>query len=240
MSLFRSIVFAALFAGVLTGFVTSGLQLLGTTPLILQAETYETAAATADPAEAGPAGHHGEQAAAHHHHDDGAAWAPHDAFERTSATVLANILTAFGSALLLTGLMSVRGRPVDWREGLLWGLGGFACVMLAPSIGLPPALPGAPELPLAERQAWWLATAVLTACGLGLISFVRRPWAIAAALVAIAAPHVFGAPTAPDGGSGLVPSALASQFTAAALITSLASWAMLGVLSGHFLQRGRT
>ena len=41
-------------------------------------------------------------------------------------------------ALVLTGLMSLRGTNTGWREGLLWGVAGFAAVMLAPMIGLPP------------------------------------------------------------------------------------------------------
>ena len=44
MSLFRTIVLAALLAGLATGVVSAAVELLTTVPLILQAETYEHAA----------------------------------------------------------------------------------------------------------------------------------------------------------------------------------------------------
>ncbi len=124
---------------------------------------------------------------------------PADGVERTAFTLAANILTAIGYALALTGLISMRGKALGWREGLMWGLAGFACVMIAPLLGLPPELPGTPSAPLADRQVWWIATAAATACGLALIAFHRKPWTAVAAIVLIAAPHVIGAPAAPEG-----------------------------------------
>ena len=50
-------------------------------------------------------------------------WEPEEGFQRNAFTVGANILTAIGFALLLTGVYAIRGRHVTWREGLLWGLG---------------------------------------------------------------------------------------------------------------------
>jgi cobalt transporter subunit CbtA len=232
----RAIVYTSVLVGLVAGAAVSALQLFATTPLILKAEAYETAAETA-PA---PAAHsHADNAAPHSHEDAGhhGGWQPEDGLERNGLTVAANILTAIGYALVLTGLISLHGRPVTWREGALWGLAGFACVMLAPTLGLPPELPGTPAGPLEERQLWWIGTACATAAGLGLIAFKRAPWSIALAAVLIAAPHLIGAPSAPQGEYALAPEALERQFVIAATLTSLAFWALLGSLSGALLRR---
>jgi cobalt transporter subunit CbtA len=149
----------------------------------------------------------------------------------------ANTLTAIGYALVLTGLIAFSGRPATWRSGFIWGMGAFACVMLAPTLGLPPELPGTPAGPLAERQLWWLATVVATAAGLGLIAFNGKPWAVALALLLIAAPHLIGAPLAPAGETALAPEALHHQFIMAAVVTSFVFWMLLGSLSGAVLRR---
>jgi predicted cobalt transporter CbtA len=44
------------------------------------------------------------------------------------------------------------GHDLDARRGLLWGLGGFAALHLAPAVGLPPELPGMASADLAARQ----------------------------------------------------------------------------------------
>lgn len=138
MSFFRNIVFTAILVGILGGFAVSAMQAFGTTPLILQAETFESAGEAPHSHDA-PAP--GAAVPAHEHNDE--AWAPADGFERTAYTVAANVLTAIGYALVLTGLISLRGTNTGWREGLLWGVAGFAAVMLALMIGLPPELPEA-------------------------------------------------------------------------------------------------
>jgi cobalt transporter subunit CbtA len=233
MHSFRAIVYTSVLVGLVAGFAVSALQVVATTPLILQAETYETAAQPA------PAVHsHGDNPAPHTHEHE--AWQPEDGVERNGLTVAANILTAIGYALVLTGLISLRAQPITWREGVLWGLGGFVCVMLAPMLGLPPELPGTPAGPLEERQLWWIATACATAAGLGLLAFKHTPWAITVAAVLMAAPHLIGAPAAPEGEQALVPAALEHQFVIAATLTSLAFWTLLGGLSGAVLRRFET
>ncbi|MBY5361865.1 CbtA family protein [Rhizobium leguminosarum] len=236
MSLFRSIVFTAALTGVIVGVSVSAVQFAGTSQLIAKAEVYEKAgevepqAITTSPmvdAHVHDAGHD---------HEEGA-WEPADGFERMAFTVAANMLTAIGYALVLCGLIAMRGKPVTWREGLLWGLAGFACVMLAPMLGLPPELPGTPSAPLGGRQLWWIGTALATAAGIGLIAFKRKPWAALIAIALIAAPHLIGAPAAPEGTHALAPEALEHQFVAAAVMTSLLFWALLGSLSGTLFNR---
>jgi cobalt transporter subunit CbtA len=232
--MFRSIVFTAMLVGLIVGIAVSATQFLGTSQLILQAEVYENAGAAEAAHEHDTAIAATHEHAAAHEHDKGG-WAPADGFERHAFTAAANILTAIGYALVLTGLLAMRGKPVGWREGLLWGLAGFACVMLAPMIGLPPELPGTPAAPLEARQIWWIGTALATAAGIGLIAFQRKPWAAAVAIALIAAPHLIGAPAAPQGEYALAPEALERQFITAAMLTSLVFWTLLGSLSGTVL-----
>lgn len=227
-----SIVFRAVQAGLAVGLIVALAHQLWTVPLIRQAEVYEHAAETRSAAPS-RAHDHGD---AHDHDHGGDSWAPAEGFERAAFTVGADILTAIGFALLLSGAYVLSGRRVAWREGVLWGLAGFAAFSLAPSLGLPPELPGMPETPLASRQAWWIATAALTAAGLALLLLHRRPWSIALAIVLIAAPHLWGAP-APSTESGAVPVALWRSFVIAATATSFLSWVLLGALTGYLHER---
>ncbi len=112
--------------------------------------------------------------------------------------LLADILTGVGFALLLGAGLTLRGGEVGWRQGLLWGLAGFATFTIAPSLGLPPQLPGSEAAPLFDRQLWWLGTAVATGGALALIAFTTRArWTILGAVL-IVLPHLYGAPEPPD------------------------------------------
>ncbi len=251
MSIFRSIVFTSVLVGVIAGASVSVVHYFTTEPLILAAEVYESAGeATAPPAThsheapaadatAVPAHSHDAAAttAAPAHEHDEEAWGPADGFERYAYTLAANILTATGFSLMLNGLFYAAGRPVSWRQGLIWGLGGFVAVMLAPGLGLHPELPGTPAAPLFDRQLWWIGTALATAIGLALLAFNRTPWSAALAMVLIVAPHVIGAPPAPEGVEALAPAALEHRFVVLATMTSLMFWALLGTLSGYFHRR---
>ena len=155
MSLLRSIVFTAALVGLVAGLVMTALQQFGTQPLIVQAEVIEeaNAAKAATPHDHAAAGEHDhaaltaqeEAAAAGHHGAD--EWAPADGAERFGWTLAANIVAGIGFALLLVAASELRGGLTSWREGLLWGLAGFAVFTLAPSIGLPPEAPGVEGAP---------------------------------------------------------------------------------------------
>jgi cobalt transporter subunit CbtA len=224
--MFRRIFLTALIAGAVAGLFDAGVQRLRIVPLIQQAEIYEAA---------------GE---AHHGHDHAeapgaAAWEPEPGLERTFYTVLADVLTGIGLGLLLTGavaLASLGGHVVDARRGLLWGAAGFAAFTLAPSLGLPPGLPGMAAAELAERQVWWIGTATATAIGIAFIVFRSAPLyrALGAALIAL--PHIVGAPHPPEHG-GSVPPELAAQFVLASIVTAAAFWLVLGSVSGWLYRR---
>lgn len=222
------------FAGLLAAIVLTLLQSLWVTPLILQAETFETAAPVAEHS-------HEAQVAAHQHeHEghghDGEAWAPEDGWQRTLSTGLSNLVVAVGFALMLAGLFTLRAPNQTW-QGLLWGLGGFAVFSLAPSAGLPPELPGSAAADLLLRQSWWIGTAVATATGLGLIAFARH-WALRGiGLLLLAVPHLIGAPQ-PEVHQSLAPEALAQEFILASLLTNALFWSALGLAAAWFFARG--
>lgn len=218
----------ALLAGIGAGLVGWGLHMFGTTPLILEAEVYENAApAPAEPTVATDG---------HDHQHDAEAWAPADGWERNAYSLGAQLITGVGFAFLLTAAIVFFGKGADWRRGLLWGLAGFACFTLAPSIGLPPELPGTEAAPLVERQLWWIGTVIATAGGLFAAAKLRNVYGYAIAVVLIAAPHVIGAPH-PETPGGLAPEELEHKFILVAIASSLVFWLVLGALTGAFFKR---
>lgn len=234
MPVFRSIVFSAALAGLIVGVVISIAQFFGTVPLIQQSEVYERKAVAATP----PAGHDhaaaaSDQTKAHRHESE---WEPEEGLQRNAFTVAANILTAIGFALLLTGVYAIRGRQVMWREGLLWGLAGFVVFTAAPGLGLPPELPGMAVAELTARQTWWIATAAATAGGLCLLAFRPAAWAAVLGLAVIALPHLIGAPLAPESHSE-IPASLSHRFIVIVTLTSLLFWALLGVATSLAFER---
>ena len=233
MSVFRSIVFSAALSGLVVGAAVTGIQHLGTVPLILKGEVYEEEAKAAG-AKAPVANATAVAIAVHSHEAE--AWEPHEGLERNAYTAAANILTGIGFALLLGGFFALRGKPVSAREGLFWGLAGFTVFTLAPGLGLPPELPGIPAAPVEQRQLWWIATAAATGTGLYLLIFQRAVWAGILAIALIAAPHVIGAPQLAEMHTN-VPEALSRQFVAAVTVTSLIFWALLGPLTAVFQRR---
>ena len=229
MTAFRSIVFAAALAGLLVGVFVTLAQRAATVPLIAQAEVFERQAETG--------GHqHAPHDPATAAGQDDAAWHPADGFERTAYTALFNVVVWIGFALLLNGAMVLLRRPVTWREGFLWGLGSFIAFVIAPGLGLPPELPGVPAAPLLPRQAWWLATVLMTATGLCLIAFNRSVAVAVAAIVILAAPHLIGAPRL-DQVETNVPDYLSRDFVVASTLTALPCWALLGGLTGYFFRK---
>jgi len=235
MTVFRNVVFIAAIAGLLSGVVMAGMQTFATVPLILQAEVYE---------EAGGGHDHGSahnmsgmemsapataEAAAPAEEEE--AWEPADGFERFSFTVLANIVTGIGFALVLVAVSELAGGIANWRQGVFWGFAGFAVFTLAPGLGLPPELPAMPAADLAARQVWWIGTAVATAAGLGLIAFRSSLVLSLVGVALIVAPHVIGAPQ-PASHETPIPQDLHHQFVVAVTVTNLIFWVVLGALVG--------
>jgi len=216
------------FTGLLAALLLTLLQSIWVAPLILKAETFENAPVATQV-------HEHAEAAAHSH--DAEAWEPEDGWQRVLSTTGGNLVVAVGFALMLAGLYTLRA-PTRTAQGLLWGLAGYATFVLAPTLGLPPELPGTAAADLAQRQLWWIGTAGSTAAGIALIVFGRN-WllkVLGAAILAV--PHLIGAPQ-PEVHSMLAPEALEAQFKIASQLTNVAFWLALGLISAWLFRRNR-
>ncbi|MDQ0740138.1 CbtA family protein [Pseudomonas sp. W4I3] len=218
------------FTGLLAALLLTLLQSFWVAPLILQAETFESAPVAVEQAHEHVAG-----AGAHTH--DAEAWQPADGWQRVLSTTGGNLVVAVGFALMLAGLYTLRP-PTRTAQGLLWGLAGYATFVLAPTLGLPPELPGTAAADLAQRQIWWVGAAASTAAGIALLVF-GRSWLLKMLGVAIlVVPHVIGAPQ-PEVHSMLAPQALEAQFKIASQLTNVAFWLALGLFSAWLFRRQR-
>lgn len=237
--MFRRIFLTAILAGLLGGLVISVVQEFTTTPLILHAEDFENSG--------GDGSHkHGlldrsitliAPALAHGPADSATStWAPGGGLERKLFTTLANIITGIGFALILTACFTLAGRPISGQTGVLWGLAGFGIASLAPSLGVPPELPGTLSADLVSRQSWWFLCVAATAGGLWAMVFRKGAGWMIGGIVAIALPHLIGAPQ-PEGIGGNVPPELAAHFVAASLVTAAIFWCATGWLAGTFWER---
>ena len=235
MTALRNMFFVAALAGLAAGVVMTLLQFFATVPLILQAETFENAAPAAVELHDHGAAMNPAAGQAQDHHHEAEEWAPADGFQRMSLTAVANIVTSIGFGLLLVAASEFAGGISSPRQGVLWGLAGFAVFTLAPGLGLPPELPAMPAAELAPRQIWWLTCVVLTAGGLGLIAFGRSGWLTLLGVALLVAPHLVAAPQ-PESFESPIPEALHHRFVVAVTVTNLVFWTLLGAATG-FLRR---
>lgn len=232
-TMLKRIVLTALAAGALAGVFMWGIQAVKVVPLILQAEVYEEQGAAA------PQAHDHGPAAAEAQHSHAAAhdeWQPVEGLERQAFTLLADLIIGIGFAFILVGAVALSGRDLTWRQGILWGLAGFAAFYGAPAMGLAPEVPGMQAADLVARQIWWISTVVATAAGLALAVFSKRAWVVVAGVALILLPHLIGAPTH-EPQSSLLPAEIAAQFAVASLVTVELFWMLLGGLTGYFYGR---
>jgi len=240
--LFRNIVFSALLVGVVSGGVLTAAQFFQVIPIILSAEQFEAEPATVAPAVTPPVDHK------IHKHTSENVWGPENGIERTSFTLLTNILTAVGFSLLLLVAIVALQKPdskakLNWWHGIFWGAAGYTIFFMAPAFGLPPEIPGATAAPLESRQLWWFLAVICTAAGLGGAVFFKRTWRWAF-LGFLVVPHLLGAPHISIGMfEGQPPAAaaelavLAQQFIIATAITSATLWLTLGITSVWTVRR---
>ena len=239
---FSRIVSTAVAAGLLAGLALTAVQMVQVTPIILQAEAYEDAAPA--PAAAVPAAHaHAEATPAHEHAHENehahehAGWKPENGTERTLYTVLANATMGIAYALLLCAALTVAGARPTLRQGLLWGAASYVVFFVAPSLGLPPELPGTSAAPLGQRQLWWSLTALSTAGGLALLAFGRHtaPRYIAG-MILLVAPQLIGAPQ-PLVHTRTAPAELVQVFIVASALANAAFWLVLGWFTAYFYKK---
>ncbi|MBX8501905.1 CbtA family protein [Pseudomonas cichorii] len=227
--MFKRIIQTAGFSGLLAALLLTLLQSFWVSPLILQAETFEKA-----PAEHVHEHDHADASAAGHSHDE-EAWEPEDGWQRILSTTGGNLVVAVGFALMLVALYTLRA-PGRTSQGALWGLAGFAVFVLAPTLGLPPELPGTAAADLNLRQYWWIGTAASTAAGLALIAFGQNGLLKVLGAAIVVVPHLIGAPQ-PLTHESLAPEALESQFILASLLTNALFWVALGLISAWLFRR---
>jgi|SRR5215470_6173725 len=201
-------------SGTLAGLALFVVQRLTVIPLIETAETYEAA-------------QHANTGAPHE--EEG--WQPANSRERTLFTAMTTILTGIGFAAILFGGLVLSGARVNARSGALWGLVAFVCFGLAPALGLPPQPPGTAVAGVAERQIWWIGTALATALGLWLAAGQKRTWLFRiTGIVCLLLPHLIGAPV--GRGQSAVPAQLIRRFAITSLVTTGIFWLMLGITGG--------
>lgn len=219
--MWRRIFATGLVAGAVCGGAVCIVQHFTTTPLLLRAEQFERGAGGA-----------AETAAA----ADALSAA---ALKRTMSTAVTTVLLAMGFALILSGVFALHpGLPaVDAAAGVLWGAAGFTVFMLAPALGMPPAVPGAAVAELGARQWWWLTTVAATAVGLWLLVFGGLKTVRAAAVALLALPHVAGAPAATVVAPSELPAELAARFAATTLAVGALFWGLLGAVTAALYRR---
>jgi cobalt transporter subunit CbtA len=223
LTTFRELVVAALWTGLLAGLLLTAAQQIQVIPTLLQAEVYEENAAAAVVANAENS---------HEHHE----WQPENGWERTFFTAVANIGLAVGFALLIGAGMCLRGGAGNWRKGLMWGLAGYAVFFVAPSLGLPPEVPGTTAAKLEDRQVWWLMTVLDTAFGLSLLVFAKTRVNKFYGAVLLIAPHLIDAPQ-PEFHSSAAPAELAQSFIIATVFANAVFWLAIGGLMGQFYKK---
>lgn len=228
LAVFKRIIAVAASAGILAGLLLTAVQQIRVIPILLQAESYEKAAAAA----AGFQFRHAERSMGHDHE----AQQPAKGLERAMLNAVSNVILAIGFALLLGATMFLSGRTLGWRSGVLWGLAGYAVFFVAPSFGLLPEVPGTETARLADRQIWWLMTVLFTAAGLSFLVFART-WAIRVlGVVLLGTPHFIGAPQALIH-SSTAPAELKDSFIYATVLANFVFWLCLGGLLGFFYKK---
>jgi cobalt transporter subunit CbtA len=239
--MFQKMLTGALGAGVAAWLLAAVLHFAFVQPYILLGEQYESGAAEhfagvahGDDHAADAAVTEGDTAVAEDH-DHAAGSDESSGLTRDFWTVVFFGLVYVGYAMVLVagfGLASAYGKTITAREGILWGIAGFAVFQLAPAMGLAPELPGTMAADLADRQVWWWGTSLATALGLASIAYGRGVAALAVGVALLAAPYVIGAPEL-DGFSGVAPPEVAAAFSARVLGAALAVWALMGWVAGY-------
>ncbi len=225
----RQIFTSAIFAGLGAGVVAFILQFFFINPLLIEGELYES----------GVRAHFAASLEAPVQSPAGLDVGFERDFTRDAQTFGFNLITYTAFALILVAAMALAerfGRAVTPRQGIVWGLGAFVVVQLAPAFGLPPELPGTVAAEVGARQAWWIGCVIATGAGVALIAFTRGLAMMAAGAVLIALPHLIGAPQL-DTYFGVAAPELAAHFATASLAVSAATWVVLGALASHFWTR---
>lgn len=241
---------SALFAGCAAGLLAALLHFSFVQNVLLLAEEYESGALahfpSGQPAESdqshdaasvegtpAPADHADAAGAPAHEHP--APTGEESQAKRNALTVVFMVLVYVAYAMMLVAAYALAGTfgiTITPRDGILWGIAGFAVFQLAPAMGLAPELPGTVAADLGERQFWWWSTVIATGAGLLLLAYGRSFVTALIAGAALAVPHVIGAPEI-EGYYGVAPPEVAATFAARVLGVALVVWAALGWMTAR-------
>jgi cobalt transporter subunit CbtA len=194
---FRNIVFSAVVVGIIVGSLYGLFQQYQINPIIYAAESFEVSDLKVQTNT--DALDDTEEVHSHDHGDD-TGWSPANNFQRVTATLVANVMTAITFSLILISVMSFHNLKSDkpklnWKTGVLWGAALMLSMFVAPSLlGLHPEIPGTVSESIGQRQVWWVSSTVATALGLLLI-YYAIPAVKIAGVVLLILPQLLGAPT---------------------------------------------
>jgi cobalt transporter subunit CbtA len=245
---FKSIIYSALIVGIISGVVYGLFQQLAVNPIIYAAEVFEvsetppptTTESTSTPTII-PTTTDGHSHDSDHSHE---AWGPEDGLQRIASTLGSNILISMSFSMIMIAAMAIHNQksskpPVDWKSGILWGLGALLAVYVSPALlGIHPEVPGTLGASLPDRQIWWITCCIATLLGLAFVYYATK-WLKLGGLALIIAPHIIGAP-GPSSHSyaNTDPAAIAAldqltrEFIMMTSIGMLIFFTLLGALSG--------
>jgi len=222
---FRQIFLAACLTALVASLGFSLYQFYFVNPIIFAAEVYEIA----DPIDLYATSQAEE-------------WAPSDDIERSFFTLVANFLMSLAFSLLLGCAMVFSGSS-STLKGLAWGGGAYLSLFVAPSLGLPPEIPGMEAADLNQRQIWWMLAVSLTGIGLAIFAFSPRYYK-GMGLILIMLPHLMGAPIAeihgfshPDPAAVQVLTELWHQFIVQTSIANALLWIIIGATTGFLCHK---
>ena len=221
--MFKNIFVSAVVCGAIAGVLATVMQMLLVTPLLMEAELFETGQSM-------------------HFITDGSPESPikHvDIWEdpyRHLMTLCFNLVTFTGFGFILIAAMAFfqkRGFTLSKAEGIVAGVSGFIVFQLAPSVGLPPELPGTIGVTVGLKQTWWIITILSTTVGILLLFLDKHKVVSGVGIIFVTIPHLIGHPKL-ETYFGVAPPELAAEFASRALAVSLIAWIILGVISSQF------
>ena len=221
--MFKNIFVSAVVCGAIAGVLATVMQMLLVTPLLMEAELFETGQSM-------------------HFITNGSPESPikHvDIWEdpyRHLMTLCFNLVTFTGFGFILVAAMAFfqkRGFTLSKAEGIVAGVSGFIVFQLAPSVGLPPELPGTIGVTVGLKQTWWIITILSTTVGILLLFLDKHKVVSGVGIIFVTIPHLIGHPKL-ETYFGVAPPELAAEFASRALAVSLIAWIILGVISSQF------
>ncbi|MCJ8313188.1 MAG: CbtA family protein [Saccharospirillaceae bacterium] len=254
--LFRSIIFSAIPAALVSGLILSLFQIILLNPIILAAEQFEVTDSQVDH-HAHSHSHSTNQTATvvethndivnDNHNSQEPEWEPANLTQRQLFSLLTNVITAFGFSVMMIALMaqiqSKRSSNLTIVKRLIWGAAGFATFFAIPAMGMSPEIPGMQAADLSSRQLWWSFTVICSGAGLFIVFFAPLKFKLVSVLLLLA-PFIVGVP----GFEGLeflqedvetltILNNLHHKFIYLTVIANAVFWLVIGLTGGFAVQR---